>query len=373
MSPKASKRISDVYHAALDRAPAERRGFLEQACGGDETLRREVESLLRYEPASARFLETPAAIIAAANATSLIGSQLGPYRIVASLPPGGMADVFRARDSKLPRDVVVKILPAEYAADPERRARFAREARLLATLNHPNIATLYGLEEADGMMALILELIDGPSLAARLERGPLPLPVAVSIARQIADALAAAHARGIVHRDLKPNNVALQIDGSGGIRAKVLDFGLAKTMAASGLSSQAEGAPSRTADGRILGTPAYMSPEQARGLPVDTRTDIWSFGCVLYEMLTGRSAFDGATASDTMANVLDRDPDWTALPPSTPPQIRKLLERCLTKDEDRRVQDIADASSALDPSFGGGRRIRDRFGGILARLVRRLR
>ena len=283
----------------------------------------------------------------------MIGRQLGPYTIVAPLGAGGMGEVYRARDSKLGRDVAIKILPAHFTADPERRSRFAREARLLATLNHPHIGAIYGLEETDGVTALVLELVEGPTLADRLARGPLPIPEALAIARQIADALDAAHQKGIVHRDLKPSNIVLQSAGgvtSSDVRAKVLDFGLAKTVA----DQPAEEARlptvtgDRTGEGRILGTPAYMSPEQARGQAVDKRTDIWAFGCVLYEMLTSRRAFAGATMSDQLAAILEREPDWTALPAATPTATRRLLTRCLEKDQGRRLRDIGDARLELE-------------------------
>src|SRR6185503_18434710 len=273
---------------------------------GDEVLRQEVESLLQYESASVRFLETPAAeavavALGTAPATPLMVSrQIGPYMILAPLGAGGMGEVYRARDSNLGRDVAIKILPALFTADPERRSRFAREARLLATLNHPHIGAIYGLQEIDGVTALVLELVEGATLAERLQRGRLPVSEALAIARQVAEALDAAHEKGIVHRDLKPANIVLQSVAnasgvpSGDLRAKVLDFGLAKTMVDGGhgdLIQRPSGSPDGTADGRILGTPAYMSPEQARGQAVDKRTDIWAFGCVLFEMLAGRPAF----------------------------------------------------------------------------------
>ena len=264
----------------------------------------EIESLLRYASAPARFLETPAPEMVAGAARrsapskqQMVDRQLGPYTIVAPLGAGGMGEVYRARDSKLGREVAIKVLPPHFMSDPERRARFAREARALATLNHPHIGAIYGLEEAEGVTALVLELVEGPTLADRLARGPLPVSAALAIARQIADALDAAHEKGIVHRDLKPANIVLQGGAgasgptSGDARAKVLDFGLAKTMAVGlegDLTQRASGALDGTAEGRILGTPAYMSPEQARGQAVDKRTDIWAFGCVLFEMLTGQ-------------------------------------------------------------------------------------
>jgi Tol biopolymer transport system component len=287
----------------------------------------------------------------------MIGRQLGSYTIVSPLGAGGMGEVYRARDTKLGRDVAIKILPSHFTSDPERRARFSREARLLATLNHPHIGAIYGLEESDGITALVLELVEGPTLADRLEPGPLPTAEALAIARQIAEALDAAHEKGIVHRDLKPANIVLESSTnasgvpSGEARAKVLDFGLAKTMAIGlegDLTQRPPGSLDGTEEGRILGTPAYMSPEQARGQAVDKRTDIWAFGCVLFEMLSGRRAFAGDTISDTFVSILEHDPDWAALTADTPASIRTLLERCLRKDPRKRLHDMADAVIELD-------------------------
>jgi serine/threonine protein kinase len=285
------EQISALYHAALGRPPAERSAFLNEACEGEPALQQELESLLRYQSASAQFLEGPAANILvngprAPNATTdMVGRQLGPYKVIALLGSGGMGEVYRARDRKLGREVAIKILPPHFTAEPERRARFAREARLLATLNHPHIGAIYGLEESDGITALILELVEGETLAELLTRGPLRVPHALAIARQIADALDAAHEKGIVHRDLKPANIVLQRDagsGPGDVRVKVLDFGLAKSLAVRTNGDPVappETSLSGTEEGRILGTPAYLSPEQARGQPVDKRTDLWAFGC----------------------------------------------------------------------------------------------
>jgi serine/threonine protein kinase len=360
MEPEPSRdRISDLYHRALACTPEERNTFLEAACDGDAALRDELESLLRYESDSARFLETPAAVVAsdlvrASDRSQMIGRQLGPYTLVAPLGSGGMGEVYRARDTKLGRDVAIKFLPSQFTADPERRERFAREARLLATLNHPHIGAIYGLEETDGVTALVLELVEGPPLADRLMRGPLPIAEAISIARQVAEALDAAHEKGIVHRDLKPANIVLQNGAnaagvpSGDGRAKVLDFGLAKTIALDGDLTQRPSGSVGTADGRILGTPAYMSPEQARGQAVDKRTDIWAFGCLLFEMVSGRRAFEGTTVTDTIAHVLEREPDWSALPAATPEAVRKLIRRCLKKDPSRRLRDIGDVQLELD-------------------------
>ena len=355
MTQDRANRISDLYHEALARAPEARAAFLTEACAGDDGLRQEVESLLAFESVSEEFLERPTAGVTAdaTRATSMIDRQLGPYTIVAPLGAGGMGEVYRARDSKLGRDVAIKILPAHFTVDSERRARFAREARTLATVNHPHIGAIYGLEESEGISALVLELVEGPTLADRLERGPLPIPQALLIARQIASALETAHEKGIIHRDLKPANIVLHggVDRlSNEVRAKVLDFGLAKPMAMdSGAPTHGpSGSFDGTADGRILGTPAYMSPEQARGQEVDRRTDIWAFGCVLFEMLSGRRAFDGDTISDTFVSVLEREPDWSALPGDTPPALRTLLHRSLRKEPQTRLHDIGDARIELD-------------------------
>jgi serine/threonine protein kinase len=361
MEPDRRQQISDLYHAALDRHPGERCAFLKEACDGDEALRREVESLLQYESQSVGFLESPAAAMAGALAGepaghTIVNRQLGPYAIVAPLGAGGMGEVYRARDTKLGRDVAIKILPPHFTTDPERRARFAREARTLATLNHPHIGAIYGLEESDGVTALVLELVEGETLADRLTRGPLPLSEALPIACQIAEALDDAHQKGIVHRDLKPANIVLQASGNQGLGAKVLDFGLAKPIgldAAEGPTRHVGSSFDGTADGRILGTPGYMSPEQARGLPIDRRTDSWAFGCVLFEMLSGRRPFEGETVTDTVARILEREPDWTVLPGDTPAAIRTLLRRCLRKEPQKRLHDIADAQIELDESGRG--------------------
>ena len=356
MTADRRDQISDLFYRALERPAEDRSAFINEACADDEALREELESLLRYEPAARPFLETPAGLMAADAVrvhSSMLNRQLGPYTIVAPLGEGGMGEVYRAKDSKLGREVAIKILPPHLTIDPERRARFTREARLLATFSHPNIGAIYGLEQFDEITALVLELVEGPTLADRLESGLLPVPQALTIAGQIADALDAAHTKGIVHRDLKPANIVLHgpAEGSSDVRAKVLDFGLAKAVAA-GLDGdfppRQGGSFDGTGDGRILGTPAYMSPEQARGLAVDKRTDIWAFGCVLYEMLVGRPAFQGDTISDTLVSILEREPDWTALPANTPDSIRTLLHRCLRKDPQKRLHDVADARIELD-------------------------
>ena len=278
------------------------------------------------------------------------GSRLGAYEVIALLGAGGMGEVYRAHDGRLQRDVALKILPVNVSNDAERLTRFEREARMLAALNHPNIAAIYGIEDAEDVRALVLELVEGPTLAELLRRGALPVDEAIAVARQMADALEAAHGKNIIHRDLKPANIKLTLDGT----VKVLDFGLAKALDTSASSDMTE-SPTVTAVGTragvILGTAAYMSPEQARGLSVDKRTDIWAFGCVLFEMLTGRAAFASATISDTVAAILEREPDWRALPAHVPPPIRRLLQRCLEKDLRRRLHDVGDARLDIEEAL----------------------
>ena len=277
------------------------------------------------------------------------GTILGAYEVIAKLGEGGMGEVYRARDTKLGRDVALKILPETFASDPDRLARFEREARTLASLNHPHIAQIYGFE--DRAHRLVMELVEGEDLSARIARGPIPLDEALPIARQIAEALEAAHDAGIIHRDLKPANIKVRPDGS----VKVLDFGLAKpgptttTSSSSLLNSPTITSPAAlTMGGVILGTAAYMAPEQAKGKPVDRRVDIWAFGCVLYEMLTGRAVSAGETVSDVLAQVIEREPAWSALPPTTPPRLRELLRLCLVKDVRQRLRDAGDLRIALE-------------------------
>ena len=278
----------------------------------------------------------------------MIGKSIAHYRVTEMLGKGGMGEVYRATDTKLGRDVALKVLPEVFARDADRMARFKREAHVLASLNHPNIASIYGLEESDGIHCLVLELVEGPTLAERIQEGAVPLEEALNIAKQIAEALEAAHEKGVIHRDLKPANVKVTPEDM----VKVLDFGLAKAMADE--ATQADASHSRTGsimpthEGVILGTAGYMSPEQARGQEVDKRADIRAFGVVLYEMLTGKRAFKGETTSDTLASVLKIDPDWNALPAETPKTIRKLLRRCLEKNPKLRLHDIADARIEID-------------------------
>jgi Tol biopolymer transport system component len=291
------------------------------------------------------------------------GTRLGPYEIESVLGAGGMGEVYRARDTRLKRDVAIKILPAAFASDPDRIARFQREAEVLATLNHPNIAAVYGFEETPAASGIVLELVEGPTLGDRTAHGPIPIDEALTIAKQIADALDAAHEKGIIHRDLKPANIKITPGG----KVKVLDFGLAKMAEASADGSRKQDpayalsmsptlAVLPTSAGLILGTAGYMSPEQARGKTVDRRSDIWAFGCVLFEMLTGRKTFEtGETVSDAVAAILTRDPDWKALPPATPEPVRRLLRRCLEKIPDQRLHHIADARLEIAEAFTASR------------------
>jgi len=286
------------------------------------------------------------------------GTRLGPYEVLAPLGAGGMGEVYRARDTKLSRDVALKLLPEAVASDRDRLARLRREAQVLASLNHPHIAAIYGLEESDGALALVLELLEGETLEDHLRRGRIPFDGALAIARQIAEGLEAAHERGVIHRDLKPANVKVTGDGN----VKLLDFGLAKAMegetadADAGVSNSPTLSRRMTEAGLILGTAAYMSPEQARGKPVDKRTDIWAFGVVLYEMLAGQRLFQGETVSDTLAAVLTHDPDWTALPDRTPSAISRLLHRCLARDPRERLHDIGDARLEISDALAGAGR-----------------
>src|SRR5437867_3907713 len=272
------------------------------------------------------------------------GTRIGVYEIVAWLGTGGMGEVYRARDTRLGRDVALKILLPSFTENPDRVARFEREARLLASLSHPHIAAIYGFEDAGHAPALVLELIVGDTLGDQLRRGPLPRLEALAAAHQIAEALDAAHGAGIIHRDLKPSNIKITPDGV----VKVLDFGLAKALATDGSGSGSNLSGSTvtahsTIAGVILGTAGYMSPEQARGQPVDKRTDIWAFGCVLFEMFTGSSAFARETVTDVLAAVIGAEPACASLPADTPSSVRRLLTRCLQKDPRRRLDDCADA------------------------------
>jgi serine/threonine protein kinase len=353
MKPEGWGLLEQIYQSALEQPVENRAAFVARACGEDESLRREVESLL--EQGTGDFLNVPAwesaardwAQSAAGGETGMslaAGELLGPYEITAKIGAGGMGEVYRARDTRLRRGVAIKFLRERFGD------RFEREARSIAALNHPNICTLHDV----GPNYLVMELVEGPTLADRIRKGLLPLEEALAIARQIADALEAAHEKGIVHRDLKPANIKIKPDGT----VKVLDFGLAKVTESSDAGSLLEDSPTLTPEaatrtGTILGTAAYMSPEQARGKAADKRTDIWSFGAVLYEMLSGERAFGGESTSDILAAVLKLDPDRSLLPKKTPAAIRGLIRRCLTKDRRQRLQAIGDARIVIEECLSG--------------------
>jgi serine/threonine-protein kinase len=335
------QQIESLFQEALQRDPAEREAWLREACNGDSGLQRDVVSLLvnhheadEFEPWAA----AAAAQLIAGSASLEAGQRLGPYEIIEPIGAGGMGRVYRARDTRLEREVAIKVCAVRFSE------RFEREARVIASLNHPHICQLYDV----GPNYLVMELVEGPTLADRIRKGALPLDEALAIARQIADALEEAHEKGRVHRDLKPANVKITQEGV----VKVLDFGLAKAAAATSAVGDPSDSPtltiSATQAGVILGTAAYMSPEQARGAAVDKRADIWAFGAVLYEMLTGRQTFHGETTSDILAAVLRAEPDWSVLPDDTPPRIRKLLRRCLERDRKQRLQAIGEARIAID-------------------------
>ena len=346
MTPERWRQVTAIFHAARGREPAIRAAFLDQACAGDASLRSEVDSLLAGHEDAGR--AGTSAVSTGGLPQLSPGTAFGQYRIEGLVGSGGMGQVYRATDPRLHRTVAIKVLMPTLVPDAETDARFEREARLLASLNHPNIAAIHGLETAGTVQGLVLEFVDGQTLGTRLSKGRVPVPEALTIARQIALALEAAHEKGIVHRDLKPANVKTTPSGV----VKVLDFGIAR-IAADGQMPAAT-TMGATGTGMILGTPAYMSPEQARGQAIDKRTDVWAFGCVLYEMLTGRGAFAADTSSDSVARVLEREPDWTKLPPDVPPSIVRLLRRCLQKDVGNRLRDIGDAGIEIADAMTPG-------------------
>ena len=323
MTPERWHQVTEIFHAAVARSAADRAALIGERCGDDLALRHDVDSLLAaHEQASA--LGPSAAVVPPPLAP---GSAFGMYRVAALLGAGGMGEVYRAWDPQLARDVAIKVLPPQFTSDPDRLARFAREARALASLNHPHIGAIYGVEEHGGVRGLVLELVEGPTLADRIASGPLGMDEALRMAGHIAEALEAAHDKGIVHRDLKPANIKITPAGV----VKVLDFGLARPGGDSSIAMTG----GLSSEGLIVGTPGYMSPEQARGRPVDKRSDIWAFGCVVYEMLTGRSAFSGETVSDTIANVLEREPDLSRVPARVPAAVH-YVAAALPAKESRR-------------------------------------
>ena len=371
-------RLDELLDGALEQSPERRREWLATACGGDDALRSRVEMLLDlaeredgdlvpsgglrgtvWEEVARELDADPADLVPP-------GSRLGPYEVRELIGAGGMGRVYRAYDPVLRREVAIKALSSDLASDGTSFRRFEREARLLATLSHPNIASIHGLHSFEGQPYLVLELVEGPTLDERIARGALPAAEAVRVARQVAEALEEAHGKGIVHRDLKPSNVKL---GRGG-RVKVLDFGLARRITRDA-ATEVSAAGTLTREGTILGTVPYMSPEQARGEEVDARTDVWALGCLLYEMLTGRRAFEGRTVSELLAAVLRDDVDLGQLPAATPPALRRLVRRCLGKDPHRRLQHVGDARLELeeleagDGDGGGAKTGPTRFAGLL--------
>src|SRR6478736_2840038 len=358
------QRLQDIVQAALDRPADARAEFLLEACGGDESLQREADSLIEQDDRASAFLATPLAALAAVAVTyspggtptadvarDLIGARLGDYEIRARLGAGGMGEVYRARDPALHRDVAIKVLPAAFATDPERLARFEREARLLASLNHSHIGAVYGLAGDANLRGIDLELIDGQTLEARLSKGPIPVAQALSLALQIARALDHAHQHGVMHRDLKPANIMLTKSG-----AKLLDFGLAKwgaprsgySPSPGSVSARPEGVESVTSEGTILGTLHYMAPEQLEGKKVDARADVFAFGAVFYEMLTGRRAFNGGSAAAVMASVLNTEPAaLDTVKRLSSPALERVVRKCLAKDPDNRWQTFRDLADEL--------------------------
>ena len=343
--------LETLFHEALGRAPADRAAFLTERCAGRPHLQAEVEALLRaHDNAPDDDFD---AVRVAPQPHLQPGARLGPFEVVAALGAGGMGEVYRARDTGLRRDVALKILPTAFTKDPERRARLHREAQVLAALTHPKGGAISGFVNSGDVGALVLELIEGPTLADRLAQGALPVTDALRIARQIAEALEAAHEKGIIHRDLKPANIKITPDGT----VKVLDFGLAKVVPGNGPEQDRGGVTMTTTEwhpGAILGTPPYMSPEQVHGLTSDKRADIWAFGCVLYEMLTGRRAFGGDEVPHVLESVLAREPDWSLLPHDLSPVLGAFLKRCLHKDRSERIGDAQSLRLALDGAFETG-------------------
>ena len=357
MNPERWQQIEGIFQDALEREPQERASFLDRACGDDSSLRQKLDALLRAHESARSFLQSPASLpcsgeVRGAAPPELVGRHLGSYELKMHVGSGGMGDVYRARDTQLRRDVAIKILPHEFSRDPDKVARFQREAVAFAALNHPNIAAIHDLDEINGTRFLVLEFVEGETLAARLKRGPLSVRQAIDICRQVAAGLEAAHAKGVHHRDLKPDNIQITPDD----RVKLLDFGLAKMLA----SENETEAPHRnltqwnTNPGMIMGTAPYLSPEQARGQQPDKRSDIWAFGCVMFEALTGTPAFPGATMMDVFIAILKSEPDWTLLPPELPSSVQSLLRRCLQKESRQRLPEIAHARMVLEDVLAEG-------------------
>jgi tRNA A-37 threonylcarbamoyl transferase component Bud32 len=349
MHPERWKTVEQIFHAALERAPELRADFLNSACHGDPDLRSEVESLLEETSKTEGSMyppDIPNVKTVFAQSESLTGGDLNHYHIGPLVGQGGMAEVYRARDTRLNRDVAIKVLHREFLFDRERLERFHREAQLLAAVNHPNIASVYGFEEANGICALVLELVEGETLSERIVRQPAPPVGAVlDVALQITAALDEAHSKGIIHRDLKPSNIKITPSGM----VKVLDFGIAKLLQSSAQPTYRPITISR--QNVVLGTVAYMSPEQARGWTIDTRTDIWAFGCVLYEILAGVPAFQGETPTDIVVKIATEDPDWSRLPSSpevASQNLQKITSKCLQKVPASRYQSVRELAVDLN-------------------------
>ena len=335
-------RVEELFHGALERAPAEREAFLAEACGGDEALRREVLSLLAEERSAEHLMAQPASSDATQRVAVVRGTRLGPYEVTDLVGAGGMGEVYRARDTRLGRDVAVKVLPEHVAHDREALARLDREARAVAALSHPHIAALFDIGETDGTHYLVMELLEGETLADRLRRGALPEKDALRIGAEIAEALAAAHAHGIVHRDVKPGNVMLTANG-----VKLLDFGLAR-LQRSGIAGESRAATTGLDQGVIAGTLPYMAPGAARGRAADARSDVWALGCVLFEMLTGQRTFEGDTLARLIAAIeKDEAPSAAARRPGTSPGLDRLLRQCLRKDPAERWSSAHDLALRL--------------------------
>jgi serine/threonine protein kinase/Tol biopolymer transport system component len=349
--PLSWHRVEQIVQAALARPGAERAAFLQEQCGNELGLRTEVEELLRAHAEAGSFLDhSPIENVGILERTARaieVGERLGPYEILQWVGAGGMGEVYKARDTRLGRTVAVKVLSLSLRTHRDLRERFEREARALAALNHPHICPVFDIGRQDDIDFLVMEYLEGSTLADRIAKGALPVAEALTIATQIGDALDAAHGQNIIHRDLKPANINIAPDGA----VKVLDFGLAKVHLGQGGGAASQSSDNFTRDGVVLGTVAYMSPEQARGKPVDERTDIWAFGCVLYEMLTGQVPFAGDTSLDAIAAILEHQPDWHKLPKGVSASVRDLLKHCLAKETPRRLRDIGDARFALEQRF----------------------
>ena len=350
MTPERWQQIEKIYHSALELEESQRAAFLEKACAGDEALRQEVESLLRSEPSGDRFIEEPALEVAAKmiaheKPESLLGQQLGSYQILSLLGTGGMGVVYKARDTRLKRSVAIKVLPADQVSDPERKRRFIQEARAASALNHPNIITIHDIGSEGGIDFIVMEYVAGKTLDQLIPRKGMRLNETLKLAIQMADALAKAHSAGIIHRDLKPTNVMVTDDGL----VKVLDFGLAKLTEVESDEGGTRTTQLQTEEGTIVGTVSYMSPEQAEGKKVDARSDIFSFGAVLYEMVTGQKAFQGDSKMSTLAAILKQEPKpISQLVPGIPRDLEKIINRCLRKDPGRRFQHMDDLKVELE-------------------------